>query len=121
MLVLVATAAVVEVAQPVVMAAASRMSPKLRFIPFRRCTAHDGSQSHGAGRFPFAGIDPFNRDNPHSGYRRLRAELDVLPAALAMTIDPSHPADSTLGTVALYVSRYPRRPRKPRTLAVVTG
>lgn len=53
------------------------------------------------------------RDNPLCGYRRLRAELDVLAAALAMTIDPSHPADSTLGTAALYVSRHPRRPRKP--------
>jgi hypothetical protein len=61
------------------------------------------------------------RDNPHSGYRHLRAELDALTAALAKTIDPSHPADSTLGTVPLYVSRYPRRPRKPRTLTAVTG
>jgi hypothetical protein len=51
------------------------------------------------------------RDNPGSGYRRLRAELDALAATLATTIDPSHPADSTLGAARLYVSRCPRRPR----------
>ena len=61
------------------------------------------------------------RDNPGSGYSRLRAELDVLAAALATTIDPAGPADSTLGAASLYVSRYPRRPRKPRTLTATIG
>jgi hypothetical protein len=60
-------------------------------------------------------------DNPRSGYSRLRTELDALAAALATAIDPSRPADSTLGAASLYVSRYPRRPRKPRTLTATTG
>ena len=50
-------------------------------------------------------------DNPGSIYNRLRAELDALAAALATTIDPTRPADSTLGAAPIYVSRYPRKPR----------
>jgi hypothetical protein len=53
--------------------------------------------------------------NSRTTYTRLRTELDVLAAILAMTVDPSHRGDSSLGTVALYVSRHPRRPRRRRT------
>jgi TniQ len=49
-----------------------------------------------------------------ASYTHLRAELDDLAATLATTIDPSHRGDSPLGTVALYVSRHPRRPRQQR-------
>ena len=59
--------------------------------------------------------------NPGSIDNRLRAELDDLATALATTIDPSAPAGSTLGTAPLYLSRHPRRPRKPRTLTVTAG
>jgi hypothetical protein len=45
--------------------------------------------------------------NSRATYTRLRTELDVLAAILAMTVDPSHRGDSSLGTVALYVSRHP--------------
>jgi hypothetical protein len=50
-----------------------------------------------------------------AAYTHLRAELDALAATLAMTVDPSHRGDSSLGTVARYVSRHPRRPRRRRT------
>jgi hypothetical protein len=56
------------------------------------------------------------KDNPGSIYSCLRAELDALATALATTIDPAVPAGSTLGAASLYLSRYPRRPRKPRAL-----
>jgi hypothetical protein len=36
-----------EIAQPVVMAAASRIRPRLRFMPFGRHTAHAGSGNYG--------------------------------------------------------------------------
>jgi glyoxylase-like metal-dependent hydrolase (beta-lactamase superfamily II) len=49
---------------------------------------------------------------PGSGYSRLRAELDVLAAALATTIDPAGPADSTLGAASL---RVPLSPPSPKT------
>jgi len=52
---------------------------------------------------------------PRAAYTSLRAELDDLASTLAMTIDPSPHGDSSLGTVALYVSRRPRRPRRQRT------
>ena len=51
---------------------------------------------------------------PRAAYTSLRAELDNLASTLAMTIDPSPRGDSSLGTVALYVSRHPRRPRRQR-------
>lgn len=60
-------------------------------------------------------------NDPGSVYSRLRTELDILAAALATTTDPPGPAGSTLGAASLYVSRYPRRPRKPRTLTAATG
>jgi TniQ len=49
-----------------------------------------------------------------AAYTHLRAELDALAATLAMTIDPSHRGDSSLGTVARYLPRHPRRPRRRR-------
>jgi hypothetical protein len=60
-------------------------------------------------------------DNPGSIYNRLRAELDALATALATTIDPTVPAVRTLGAAPIYASRYPRRPRKPRTLMITAG
>jgi hypothetical protein len=47
-----------------------------------------------------------------SAYTHLRAGLDALAATLVTTVDPSHRGDSSLGTVARYVSRHPRRPRR---------
>jgi hypothetical protein len=52
---------------------------------------------------------------PRAAYTSPRAELHDLASTLAMTIDPSPRGDSSLGTVALYVSRRPRRPRRQRT------
>lgn len=46
-----------------------------------------------------------------SAYARIRAELDVIADALAATLDPAHPRETRLGTVARYVSLRPRRPR----------
>lgn len=54
-------------------------------------------------------------DSPLSIYSVLRAELDKLAATLASGIDPPHHRDAPLGTVPLYVSRHPRRPRRQRT------
>ena len=57
-------------------------------------------------------------DSPRSVYSVLRAELDKLAATLATGIDPPHHGDPPLGTVPLYVSRHPRRPRRQRTLDI---
>ena len=78
-------------------------------------------QEHWRRSWNFAWWRLLTSDNPGSTYRCLRAELDALATALATTIDPSHPVDSTLGTAPLYVSRYSRRPRKPRTLTATIG
>jgi hypothetical protein len=61
-------------------------------------------------------VEPADQRQPGSGYSRLRAELDPIATALATAIDPSRPAGSTLSAAPLYVSRHPRRPRRPRTL-----
>ena len=50
-----------------------------------------------------------------SVHNDLRTELDALATTLAATIDPSPSGDSSLGTVPLYTSRQPRRPRTPGT------
>jgi len=47
-----------------------------------------------------------------SAYARIRAELDVIADALVVTLDPAHPRDARLGTVARYISLHPRRPRR---------
>ena len=57
-------------------------------------------------------------DSPRSVYSVLRAELDKLAATLAAGIDPPHHGDAPLGTVPLYASRHPRRPRRQRTLDI---
>lgn len=64
-------------------------------------------------------VEPADPGQPRQHiYSRLRAEIDALATVLATTIDPSHPADTTLGAAPLYVSRYPRRLRKPRAPTV---
>ena len=85
------------------------------------CRRWSAVREHWRRSWNFTWWSLLTRDNPGSGYSRLRAELDVLAAALATTIDPAGPADSTLGAASLYVSRYPRRPRKPRTLTATIG
>jgi len=61
-------------------------------------------------------MEPANQRHPGSIYSRLRAELAPLATTLATAIDPSRPVGGTLGAAPLYVSRHPRRPRRPRTL-----
>jgi hypothetical protein len=73
-------------------------------------------QEHWRQTWNFTWWSLLTKDNPGSIYSCLRAELDALATALATTIDPAVPAGSTLGAASLYLSRYPRRPRKPRAL-----
>jgi hypothetical protein len=78
-------------------------------------------QEHWRRTWNFTWWSLLTSDNPGSIYSRLRAELDALAAVLAATVDPSGPADGTLGAAPIYVSRYHRRPRKPRTLTATTS